>query len=194
MKKKRNVTMLICSIFAFVFMIPAIVLAILSNKEKGFNLFNILSLVCIFIAACFVFIPMIVNNLKTKKIIKQMIDEKSNNPAIFADYIIQDYRQHNLQLSLDHIEKQYLEPLINENNELAIRYHTLFVYQKNILIFIEVYFLSDKTIILFDEGKEFMLELSYENQTDTKDFYYQISLKIKEQLEKIITNQTALKD
>ena len=39
-----------------------------------------------------------------------------------------------------------------------------------------------------------MLELSYENQTDTKDFYYQISLKIKEQLEKIITNQTALKD
>ncbi len=194
MKKKRNVTMLICSIFAFVFMIPAIVLAILSNKEKGFNLFNILSLVCIFIAACFVFIPMIVNNLKTKKIIKQMIDEKSNNPASFADYIIQDYRQHNLQLSLDHIEKQYLEPLINENNELAIRYHTLFVYQKNILIFIEVYFLSDKTIILFDEGKEFMLELSYENQTDTKDFYYQISLKIKEQLEKIITNQTALKD
>lgn len=194
MKKKRNVTMLICSIFAFIFMIPAIVLAILSNKEKGFNLFNILSLVCIFIAACFVFIPMIVNNLKTKKIIKQMIDEKSNNPASFADYIIQDYRQHNLQLSLDHIEKQYLEPLINENNELAIRYHTLFVYQKNILIFIEVYFLSDKTIILFDEGKEFMLELSYENQTDTKDFYYQISLKIKEQLEKIITNQTALKD
>ena len=194
MKKKRNVTMLICSIFAFVFMIPAIVLAILSNKEKGFNLFNILSLVCIFIAACFVFIPMIVNNLKTKKIIKQMIDEKSNNPASFADYIIQDYRQHNLQLSLDHIEKQYLEPLINEYNELAIRYHTLFVYQKNILIFIEVYFLSDKTIILFDEGKEFMLELSYENQTDTKDFYYQISLKIKEQLEKIITNQTALKD
>lgn len=192
MNKKKHYSIMICVIFTFVFMIAGIILAVLSNRQVGFNLYNILSLICIFIAACFIFIPMIVNKIHSKRLCQQLMTQRTSHPTQFIDAIFKDYMEHNLQFSIQHIEKQYFEPLMNEKNELAVRYHTLFVYQK-IDIYIEIYFLMDRCVILFDDGKLYQKEMNYDNQTNTQDFYYQISLIVNAQLEEIIKQQKVSK-
>lgn len=189
---KKRVYFILMYVFALVLMVAGVICELFASKEKAFGLLDILAISLVFIAAIIVLVPNICIQIRQKKMILQTIQEHANHPQQFIDYIFKDYVDHNLQLSLENIDKQKLKPILDYEKQIAIYYHTLFVHQ-SLMILVDVYFFHDKCLILFDEGKIFEKEISYEGETDTKDFYYRLSLEITNQFDNCINNQRASK-
>ena len=110
------------------------------------------------------------------------------NPTYFFDAIIKDYKEHNLCLDVESDEKITITPIIDYQQQVAIFYHTL-LGDKKYLLLLDVYFYQQECVIMFDEGKVYEETIAYDNDNDTKDFYYQISIKINDYLKQYLIDQ-----
>ena len=72
--------------------------------------------------------------------------------------------------------------------QVAIFYHTLLGDKKHLLL-LDVYFYQQECVIMFDEGKVYEETIAYDKDNDTKDFYYQISIKINDYLKQYLIDQ-----
>lgn len=198
MKNEKKVKINIYYYFAIIFMVASVTLAIIAHFKKYWGILDILALVFLLLAVIFSFTPLIQIHHVRKKRIDKCINQATSNPVSFIDYIFCDFKEHNVCLELDLIEKVTIQPVIDYQKEVAIYYHTLLSNSKKNLVLLDVYFSKNECLVLFDEGKIYEETFPYQtneinNYENTKDLYYFISLKIKEQYQKYINEKEALK-
>ncbi len=198
MKNEKKIKINIFYCFAILFMVISVTLAIFAHFKKYWGILDILALIFLMLAVIFSFTPLIQLHFIRKKIIDTRINQAIINPVLFIDYIFCDFKEHNVCLELDLIEKVTIQPVIDYQKEVAIYYHTLLSNSKKDLVLLDVYFSKNECLILFDEGKIYEETFPYQtnetnNYENTKDLYYTISLKIKEQYQKYINEKEALK-
>ena len=161
-KKLNRLVVLWLSIIAIICIIVSVILEIFAAQKDYFGLLDGLAIGFLVIAL--------------------------QNPNSFFDAIIKDYKEHNLCLDVESDEKITITPIIDYQQQVAIFYHTLLGDKKHLLL-LDVYFYQQECVIMFDEGKVYEETIAYDKDNDTKDFYYQISIKINDYLKQYLIDQ-----
>lgn len=186
-KKRIQRVILWSSIIAFVFIITSVILEIFAAQKDYFGILDGLAIGFLVLAfLCAVFIIVYQHRIRKRKI-DARFDLALTNPTTFFDKIIQDYKDIIFVQKVESDEKITITPIINYQQEVAIYYHTLLGNKKHLLL-LDVYFNPQECVILFDEGKVYEEIVPYDGN-DTKDFYYQISIKINDYLKQYLIDQ-----
>ena len=187
-KKLNRLVVLWLSIIAIICIIVSVILEIFAAQKDYFGLLDGLAMGFLVIAFVCAISMIIYQQHWRKSKIQARIDVALQNPTSFFDAIIKDYKEHNLCLDVESDEKITITPIIDYQQQVAIFYHTLLGDKKHLLL-LDVYFYQQECVIMFDEGKVYEETIAYDNDNDTKDFYYQISIKINDYLKQYLIDQ-----